>query len=323
MTGGTIAVATSIPPILSRRNAGRAIDSDYQRLCIRSWRDCGFRIVSVNDAEEIPALAGAYPEISFIAADRNASAISGRKTPYIADLLSPLLEAPEPVVGIINSDVVFEPSSAWQAWLPRVASDALLTGQRHDATSLLDGTFRKYYWGFDFFLFKREAAYELLETAMPFAMGLSWWDYWLPAAFALKGRQVLTLERPAVAHLIHKEPYLDDSWRELAVNFATFVAQQTANSRTPLPAGMAALLPLCREIAQMPEGRRRNRNADAQISQIAVQFIPAITRKVVSAPMDEAKAASLSSSTMIPGGVFQRFEERLSAGEALERAKRL
>ena len=49
---------------------------------------------------------------------------------------------------------------------------------------------------------------------MPFAMGLAWWDYWLPAALSLKGRQVLTLDRPTVAHLIHKEPSLDDSWRQ-------------------------------------------------------------------------------------------------------------
>ncbi len=123
-------------------------------------------------------------------------------------------------LGIINSDLVFEPSTAWREGLPRTVGDAVVTGQRHDATSLLEGTFRKYYWGFDFFFFDIKAARNLLETAMPFAMGLAWWDYWLPAALSLTGRRVITLERPTVAHLIHKEPQLDDTWRELAMRFA-------------------------------------------------------------------------------------------------------
>ena len=163
MSADSIAVATSIPPVLSRRNAGRAIDAEYQALCIRSWRECGFRVVSVNHVDEIPALAAAYSEVSFVATERDASAVSGRRTPYVADLLKVLIDAPEPVVGIINSDLVFEPSEAWRAGLPRAVQDAVVTGQRHDATSLLEGTFRKYYWGFDFFFFDIKATRDLLE----------------------------------------------------------------------------------------------------------------------------------------------------------------
>src|SRR5688572_3989433 len=225
MNNEAIAVATSIPPRLSRRDAGRTIDGAYQTLCIRSWLACGFRVISVNHPDEIPALAAAYPEVSFTATERNASAVSGRRTPYVADLLRALVDAPEIVLGIINSDLVFEPSAAWQTWLPGVTADAVVTGQRHDASSLLEGTFRKYYWGFDFFFFDRRSARDLLETATPFAMGLPWWDYWLPAALSLRGRQVLTLERPTVAHLIHKEPSLDDGWRQLAMSFATFIVE--------------------------------------------------------------------------------------------------
>jgi tetratricopeptide (TPR) repeat protein len=323
MSNGAIAVATSIPPSLPRRNADRAIDGAYQKLCVRSWLDCGFRVLSVNHPDEIPDLATAYPEVSFIATHRDASAVSGRRTPYIADLLSALLEAPEVVTGIINSDLVFEPSAVWQTWLPSAVGGAVVTGQRHDATSLLDGTFRKYYWGFDFFFFDIKAARDLLETAAPFAMGLPWWDYWLPAALSLKGRQVLTLERPTVAHLIHKEPSLDDGWRQLAMSFAAFVAEGAAKCGGPLPPGVSAVLSLCRDLTHIPELRWRNRGADAEISQIAVQYIPAITRNIANTPSDEGQTAATSPNEMVPANVFRRFAERLSAGEALERAKQM
>ena len=193
--------------------------------------------------------------------------------PYIADLLGALIDAPEAVIGIINSDLVFEPSGAWQTWLPRMVGGPVVTGQRHEATSIVDGTFRKYYWGFDFF-FDRRSALDLLETAAPFAMGLPWWDYWLPAALSLKGRQVLTLERPTVAHLIHKEPSLDDGWRLLAISFARFIVQEAAKHRGPLPQSVSAVLPLCPSLAQMLELRWRNRGAHAEISQIAVSIHP-------------------------------------------------
>ena len=319
----SIVVATSIPPALSRRNAGRAIDSEYQKLCVRSWLPSGFRVLSVNHEDEIPALAALYPEVSFVATKRDASAISGRRTPYIADLLGAVVDSPEPVLGIINSDLVFEPSMAWTGALPRAVGDAVITGQRHDATSLLEGTFRKYYWGFDFFFFDVKAARDLLETAMPFAMGLAWWDYWLPAALSLTGRRVITLERPTVAHLIHKEPQLDDTWRELAMRFATFIVQGAARHRGALPPGVSAVLPRCRALSQMPEQRWRNRGADAEIGQIAVQFIPAITTDPVSVPALQDPTAGGSPDELSPTSVFRRFDERLAAGEALERAKRL
>ena len=106
-----IAVATSIPPSLTRRDNGEVLP-DYQDLCVQSWIGNGFRVLSINDPDEIPALARRYPDVTFVATTRNASEWTGRKNPYIADLLLALNQADEPVLGIINSDLLFEPSLA-------------------------------------------------------------------------------------------------------------------------------------------------------------------------------------------------------------------
>jgi hypothetical protein len=84
-----IAVATSIPPSILRKNGGEVIEDAYQSLCIQSWIDNGFRVLSVNDGAEIADLAARYPQVEFVATDRNAGAWTGRKTPTLRTCYRP------------------------------------------------------------------------------------------------------------------------------------------------------------------------------------------------------------------------------------------
>src|SRR3977135_2237248 len=110
---GPIGVAASFPPKWGPINAGRPME-DYDRLCVQSWITCGFKIISLNAPDEIPALATRYPEVQFIPSEQNASHLFGRKTPFIAGLLSALAQESGSVFGIINSDIVFEPAAGWE-----------------------------------------------------------------------------------------------------------------------------------------------------------------------------------------------------------------
>jgi hypothetical protein len=148
-----IAVVTSIPPKLERFDGRNPVGESYQRLCIGSWIACGFRIVSVNDREEIGQLSARHPEVTFVQADRNASELSGRKTPFIADLLAALSKTPENTVGIINSDILFEPSGFWLEGLPQAVKQSAVLGRRYDTVSLSRSIPEKYPWGFDVLFF--------------------------------------------------------------------------------------------------------------------------------------------------------------------------
>src|SRR5262245_59480011 len=125
-SGADIVVATSIPPRLSRTNDGVSVGDEYQRLCVESWLACGFKVLSVNPREEIEPLARRFPEIEFVPVDSDARAVTGRALPFIADLLRELAASSVPVVGIINSDIVFEPKSEWRDRLGREACSTLL-----------------------------------------------------------------------------------------------------------------------------------------------------------------------------------------------------
>ena len=82
-----IVVATSIPPNVLRYENGCNVGQKYQRDCIESWLRAGFRVISLNFPDEIPELASRHPEIDFTPIDRDNSAILGRRTPLLLDIL--------------------------------------------------------------------------------------------------------------------------------------------------------------------------------------------------------------------------------------------
>jgi tetratricopeptide (TPR) repeat protein len=307
MTKPDIAIATSIPPGLSRLDRGRAAGADYQKLCVQSWRDCGFRVLSLNAPDEIPALAAAHPQVTFVPAGR----VSERKTPFIADMLAALIAAPERGLGIVNADILFEPASAWNE-IPQLVSRAVIAIQRHDTTALQDGALRRYYWGYDCFFFGRETAEDAIGGAGDFAMGLPWWDYWFPAAAMLKGREVRLLERPLTLHLSHMQGYRDATLHRYARSFAAAVLEG-AGARTLQPE-LAALLPICRELIALdaPSG------STAEDRTLSDSFAHQIV------PWHDALAANairLGHGGPSSAPAFQRLEDRLWAGGAYESAR--
>jgi len=309
---GLIAVATSIPPLLKRRDAGRDCP-DYQKLCVQSWIGNGFRVVSVNHPDEIPQLASLHPEVEFVAVERNASEWTGRRNPYIADLLTALLEADEPVLGIINSDLLFEPAAVWGERLPSIVQHSMVIAHRYNARSLSGGSLRQYY-GFDCFFFDKATASRMLDDAMPYAMGVPWWDFWMPCIALLHQRAIMIVDRPALLHLAHDPAYSARAWREFAQFFARSIIRRAENSIDAIPAIITDLLPLFRRIeADAAEGRKLG----PVTGQLGNTFISSVRADCVCWPVD---TPSVDSGTTNP---FARFEERAAAGHALGKARDL
>lgn len=315
----SIVVATSIPPALARLNAGREFGEDYQRLCIRSWIDCGFRVLSVNDASEIPALAARHPEVAFVPASGNASAITGRKNPYLAGLLAALIDAPEPVLGIVNSDILFEPSPVWREQLSGLVGKAVVSAQRFDVHALRDGALRRYYWGYDVFFFDRAMAQTLAKSAAPFAMGLPWWDYWLPAATAFADRTFQIVEQPIVLHLVHPRGYDGGSASLFEAAFAQFVVDAAAAWSKPLSPDLTELVGLCREwIDKQTANNAADGPAPPRLETFAEQFVPWRRGLLENAMrLDNGEQPADAPEAQI----FRDLENRMRAGAALDGAK--
>jgi len=324
---GRIVVATSFPPKLVRANGGRPME-DYDRLCVQSWIACGFKIISLNATDEIPALASRYPEVEFIPAERNASAVFGRKTPFIADLLSALARESAPTLGIINSDIVFEPAAGWRDLESLVAQKFVVTGQRCDTRTLAGGVLHRYIPGFDYFFFDREAAEQLVGDTHPFSMGLPWWDYWLPVTLALRGYEIRCVARPVILHLAHKSQTeaRSPTWRRLAFEFARTVLAEWEASQKTLPY-WEDLLSSCRELANSSDSSLDSGGFDESIIHLSELSVSVIARSIaelangaVAARPNALLAARSSDKTLAHSTFFDDIPRRLAAGDALHKA---
>ncbi|HET7085475.1 MAG TPA: tetratricopeptide repeat protein [Rhizomicrobium sp.] len=307
-------VATSILPKMVRRDFDYSIDDGYQTMCIQSWIENGFRVLSVNDGEEIPELTARYPDVTFIAASRNASSWTGRKTPYIADLLLALKDAPEPVLGIINGDLLFEPSAAWVKNLPAAVSDAMVVAHRYDTYSLRHGSLRRFF-GLDCFFFDRDTACLALEDAMPFAMGVPWWDYWLPCLALLSNRKLLLVDRPAILHLIHTTGYSPDVARNFTYIFANSVINKSKRSSPAMPQIALKMISLCHKIAVSP--------AETESGQLTQLSDPVV--KLLDSTLRQSRVdwKSTDDAPHPQDSPFARVKQRFAAGRALDNARRL
>lgn len=316
MPAARIVVATSFPPALVRMNAGRPMP-DYDRLCVASWIACGFRVLAVNAPDEIPQLAARYNGVEFIPAQRTAQALFGRKTPFIAEIMSVLARQPEPVLGIVNSDLLFEPAPSWQDLEEAVTRRTLIAGQRLDVRSLSGGALHPYFPGFDCFFFDRAAAAELGKTRFSFSMGFPWWDYWFPLTLALRGYELRNLTQPSVLHLAHDSPEIARSrnWRRLGCEFARGILREL-ESATP-PPNWENLIVLCRELARATDGSIDSGALDESIARLPEFAVPIIAR----APLALGPGAVLpQSANSLFSDYFDNVANRAEAGRALHGA---
>jgi hypothetical protein len=307
-------VATSFAPAMVRWDAGRRVE-DYDRDCLRSWIQCGFHILSINERDEIPALAARYPEVEFVAAERNATGVFGRKLPFIADMLGVLARETAPVLGIINSDIIFEPvPAAWDQLETLVARKTVAAAQRLDVRALAGGALHRYTPGFDCFFFDRAAAAGLASDTRPFTMGMPWWDYWLPVTLALRGYALECFARPAVLHLFHdsRTDARSRPWRVLAIEYARSVLTACdASGRAP-PPHWQEMVALCRELAGAADGALESGELDEGIIHLSELSVPIVANTSIVLNAERAKA--------IPSMLFFNLADRLEAGDALYKA---
>src|SRR5882762_5865582 len=188
-----IVVATSIPPNVVRRENGCEVGQAYQRYCVDSWIGTGFRVISLNFTDEVPQLVQQYPMVHFISINRDASAILGRRTPLLSDLLQVLSEQSEETVGIINADIFLERKN-WADVIESAVDGGIAVAHRTDVNSFGGSDPALYHHGYDLFFLKRKDI--PTDFTRPFAMGLPWWDYCLPITFSMRGLQVNVITSP-------------------------------------------------------------------------------------------------------------------------------
>lgn len=187
-----------------------------QALAMRSWIEHGVNPVSFNTPEEIEALRASYDGVEFVSTGRSGKGI--HKAPYA--LISSMIDYAEQCkyehAFIVNSDITISDPGSKLAGYFEASANGLVFANRYDHNGDLQNPTR-YDYGFDAFIIHRNYFGILPQTL--FAMGQTWWDYWIPYRFIKSGIPIQLVKEPIFMHHRHKVQYDQKEWERMTEHF--------------------------------------------------------------------------------------------------------
>ena len=215
-----IPLITSIPPSVVRYdNNGREIGAAYQEACIRSWIAGGFRPISVNGPSEVVPFSDL---IEVVRVARTAKELHGRPVVFIADMFAAARAATAGPVMIINADILLRPSFDLAAVVAGLRADQAIVGRRIDVADSEDRDGHIQTHGFDVF-----AAHSCQLVKIPdasFALGLPWWDHYVPMILYAHGVTVTLLPEGFAYHLRHDLKWHQSNFVKFGLLYAKYGA---------------------------------------------------------------------------------------------------
>jgi len=212
-----LALATSIPPGMRRPGpGGQDSGPAWRAACMESWCAPGWRVVSLNPAEEREALGNLPEGIEVRAAGPGVEDAYGRPGAWVDEAVAAALATGAPVVGLINADILLALDARRRDALLARAARAMLVCNRMEIghAAQTEGPFYRY--GYDLVLMPRRIAARL--DLAGFAFGHPWWDYWIVLDALLQGLPVEVVQCDGIRHLSHVQAWNRPGWqRALAV----------------------------------------------------------------------------------------------------------
>lgn len=194
----SLILATSLVP-------GRNLDLQHQ--AVASWQKLGFGVLSFNRADEIERLKQDFPGIDFHDPGRDASEVTGKPLIYLADILNYFVGHGTGVFGIVNSDILLDPSGDLRACMLKEARESLVVATRVEIDQPLSRQGRRNLWGFDAMFLDSGMARRFTDCG--FCLGMPFWDYWMPMTAALNGLPFKQIKSDVAFHVRHAEAWSD------------------------------------------------------------------------------------------------------------------
>jgi hypothetical protein len=205
MMSNKITVYTSISPSLRRTVQGEEIGPAYQDACLNSWKEAGFRIVSLNCDSEIHELKKREIAVEFVS---NGSQSERSK---IASLLSLIAKSGNGVAAIINGDCLLIHYGEFIETVSRSALESIVLLER---LNLAPATLRPtgaHCYGFDGFFFDTRFIVDL-ESTDSWLIGEPFWDYWFPLSLIHAGARLKMPDAPSLIHVNHEIGWRWGAW---------------------------------------------------------------------------------------------------------------
>lgn len=187
-----------------------------QRDCLASWDRAGLRTIVVNGRDEIEELEIAYPNTEIVAGDITMA--YGRPSIRIDALLDEAARHQPHHILLLNADIELRVASEGLRRLAKEGKDGLVCIHKVNYDSDSDVASAKLYeGGIDGFLFSSKFA-RLIERSS-FAMGQTYWDFWLPWFFIRNEIPTYVVDQPIAYHKSHPTAWSSDAHKRTQAEF--------------------------------------------------------------------------------------------------------
>lgn len=205
---------------------------EAQQKAVRSWQELGFKVISLNLAEEMKELKSQFRDIVFWEIDRHKNKKIGAKI-YLNEFFAAIEQSPGCRFGIVNSDITFVAQTDFFDFVLDNTKASMIFGSRIDIDEKDESVVHEYRIGFDYFFFDR--ALIKLYPENEFCLGMPVWDYWFALIPLISGQSIKRLISPLAYHQKHENSWehLDNRryWKSM-IHDITAIAS-TRNTDTP------------------------------------------------------------------------------------------
>ena len=202
-----ITVYTSIPLSISRTVRGEEVGTSYQDACINSWKEAGFKVVSLNCESEINQLKKRNIDIELISNGTDSERSS------IESFLSLIAGSGERVAAIINADCLLMHYGNFIKTMGRTAQDSIVLLERLNLNPAILRPTGLHCYGFDGFFFDSRFVRHL-GGVEPWFIGEPFWDYWFPLSLINAGARLKMPDAPGLIHVNHEMCWRWSAWSE-------------------------------------------------------------------------------------------------------------
>ena len=191
-------------------------NGNNQAEAVKSWKEHGFKVVSLNHPSEIEALKPLYPEVDFIPTERTAEKHFGKKYVMINALLDYAKQAKGDHFLIINSDILLFDKHNVLPGIKQRSEEGITFIKRMDYETDF-ATSKKYDHGIDAFFIHRKFL-DIFPQSI-YCMGQTFWDYWIPYRSVEAGVPIFELKEPLAYHKKHDIQYKPEEWVKMGRYF--------------------------------------------------------------------------------------------------------
>lgn len=181
---------------------------DNQQRAVKSWKDAGYKVVSLNSEEEIDLLKDF--DVEFVPTRRHNKLIFGKPYVLVSAIIDYLKEIKSKYSLIINSDIIIKDDSGITDKIKSRSEDGVIIMNRMDFNDDINKAVI-YDLGFDGF-FINEKYLDVFPQSI-LCLGQCHWDFWLPYMASINGVNIIKQREPYIYHQMHTIQYSKLDWR--------------------------------------------------------------------------------------------------------------